>query len=290
MAASARFNLNSTAFLLLPLMAWAQAPATPPSTQPPAAIDQALRARVTDFLQDFVDGQYRKALKFVAEESQDFYFASAKAELKNFKIDDIKYDDKFQNATVFFTTDRAWKVHFEGLSEVPVTVQMSSTWKIEDGQWVWFYKNNEPWVTAMGPSNAELISRKIDGTVVVPKVINQDTADAAAGKILEQSKVDKSIVMLLSDKASSDKVVLHNAMNGQVAVELVDIPSVPGLSLKLDKPALNFGEDAVVDVSYSPPADQDPAFQVSGRFFGVAIHPFEQTFWVRINFQPSAKQ
>ena len=289
MAASARFPFTSAALLLLPLSAWAQTPAATPSTQPPAAVDQALRARVTEFLQDFVDGQYRKALKFVAEEAQDFYFGSAKAQLKNFKIDDVKYDDSFQKATVFFTSDRAWQVHFEGLTEVPITVQMSSTWKIEDGQWVWYYKEDHPWVTAMGPSDAQLITKKPDGTVEVPKVINQDTADAAAGKILQQSSVDKTMVTLLFDKPSSDKIVFHNGVNGQVAVELIDLPTIPGLSVKLDKSALNFGEDAVVDVTYDPPADQDPAFLVSARPFGVAVHPFEQTSWIRINFREAAK-
>jgi hypothetical protein len=286
MAASARILFPSAALLLLPLTAWTQAPAP----QPPAAADQALRARVSEFLQDFVDGQYRKALKFVAEESQDLYFGSAKAELKNFKIDDIKYDDTFQNATVFFTTDRSWKVHFEGLTEVPITVQMSSTWKIEDGQWVWYYRANEPWITPMGASNAELISRKVDGTVTVPKVINQDTADAAATSILQQSKVDKHSVTLLSDKASSDKVVFHNAINGQVTAELIDVPSVPGLSIKLNKTSLNFDEEAVADISYNPPDDQDPDFQMPSRVFGLSVHPFEQVFVIEINFRPAAKQ
>jgi hypothetical protein len=290
MAASARLNLKSAALLLLPLTAWAQAPATPASLQPPAAVDQALRTRVSEFLQDFVDGQYRKALKYVAEESQDLYFASAKAELKNFKIDDIKYDDSFQKATVYFTSDRSWKVHFEGLTEVPINVQMSSTWKMEDGQWVWFYKDNNPWVTAMGPSNAELITKATDGTVVVPKVINQDTADAAASKILQQSDVDKRIVSLSVDKASSDKVVFHNGVNGQVIVELTELPTMPGLSIKLDKTALNFGQDAVVEVSYEPPTDTDSTFAAPARPFAIAVHPFEQMFWIRIDFHSPAKQ
>jgi hypothetical protein len=294
MAASASLYFKPAALLLLPLVAWAQVP-TPqvpapqtPSTQPPPAVDQALRSRVSEFLQDFVDKQYRKALKYVAEESQDLYFGSAKAELRNFKIDDIKYDDNFQNATVYFTSDRSWKVHFEGLTEVPITVQMSSTWKIEDGQWVWFYKDTQPWVTAMGPSNADLITKAIDGTVKVPNIINQDTADAAASKILEQSHVDKLKVSLLSDKASSDRVVLHNGVNGEVGVELIEVPAIPGLSIKSSKIALHFGEEAVVDVTYTPPADQDPNFVVSARPFGIAVHPFEQIFWIRIDFGPSA--
>jgi hypothetical protein len=277
---------HAAAFLLLPLMAWAQVPASEP---PPAAVDQALRARVTEFLQDFVDGQFRKALKFVAEESQDLYFASSKAELKDFKIDDIKYDADFQRATVFFTTNREWTVHFEGLSKVPIQVQMSSTWKIEDGQWAWYYKaEGEPWITAMGKSDAELISRKLDGTVQVPQVINQDTANSAADKILRQSDIDKSSLRLLSDKASSDKIVFHNAVNGQVSIELLDLPKLPGFHIDVDKPALNAGEDAVIEAHYDPPADRDPDVHIQGFRFTINIHPFEQVFLIQVDFQAPA--
>jgi len=275
------------ALLLLPVMAWAQAPAR----QPAPEVEKALRARVTEFLQDFVDGQYRKALKFVAEESQDFYFASAKAEIKDFKIDEIRYDDAFQKAIVYFTTNREWNVQFENVGKVPVTVQMSTTWKVEDGQWAWYYRaEGEPWITAMGPSSAELVNKTPDAQVIMPKGFDQNAANSAADKILQQTKMDRTRISLLSDKASSDKASFHNAMNGSVAVELLDVPKIPGLTVKLDKTTLNFGQDAVIDVSYDPPADRDPDVPLQPRNFGVAVHPFEQIFWIQIEFQAPDKK
>ena len=275
------------ALLLLPVMAWAQTPAR----QAPPEVDKALRTRVGEFLQDFVYKQYRKALKYVAEESQDYYFASAKAEIKDFKIDEIRYSEDLQKAVVYFTTNREWNVQYEGVGKVPLTVQMSTTWKLEDGQWAWYYKEEgEPWITAMGPSSAQLVNKTPDVQMTLPPKINQDTANAAADKILGQTKMDKTRVSLLSDKSSSDMASFHNAINGTVAVELMDVPKIPGLSVKLDKATLNFGEDAAVTVRYDPPADRDPAIPVQARPFAVAIHPFEQIFWIQIEFQAPDKK
>ena len=92
--------------LLMPLVAFGQTP--------PPEVDQALRARATEFFQDFVDGQYRKAFALVAEESQDEYFSSSKAEIKSFHIDSIQYNDNFTEATVNLTVTRTWRFQATG--------------------------------------------------------------------------------------------------------------------------------------------------------------------------------
>src|SRR5580658_2939209 len=158
------------ALLLLPLVAFGQTP--------PAGVDQALRARANEFFQDFVDGQYRKAFTMVAEEAQDEYFGSPKAELRAFKIDNIKYNDEFTEAVVNLIVKRVWK--FQGQEMVP-EVPMSTTWKIENGKWVWYNKvQPNTWVTAMGPSDVTVIARKADGTISgMPDKLDQKTVDAA---------------------------------------------------------------------------------------------------------------
>jgi hypothetical protein len=45
---------------------------------PAEQADVALRARVTEFLQYHVDGNFRKAYDMVAEDTKDDYFASGK--------------------------------------------------------------------------------------------------------------------------------------------------------------------------------------------------------------------
>jgi len=62
--------LNRVALVLLPCLAWAQAPADVTTPGAPADVDKALRARVSQFFQYHVDGDFRKAYDIVAEDTR----------------------------------------------------------------------------------------------------------------------------------------------------------------------------------------------------------------------------
>jgi len=271
---SARFAL-----FLLPLAALAQ--------EPPAQVDQALRARVTEFFQDFVDSKYAKAFDLVAEQTRDEYFASSKANLKDFKIDEIIYSRDFTRATVNLTVKHLWRVQSQ---EAIAVVPMSTTWKIENDKWVWYHEVQPgTFVTPMGPSDVEMVMRKPDGTISgLPKEITPEAVSAAAQKILQQSSVDKSQVTLPSDKPSSEHVIFHNGAQGSVGLELTGVPKIPGFSAKLDKAGLNFGEDAVLQIDYQPASDQDEDAVPPPATLFLTVAPFNQRFQVQVTFQARA--
>jgi hypothetical protein len=263
------------AMLLFPLVLFGQTP--------PAEVDQALRARATEFFQDFVDGQYRKALSLVAEDTQEEYFASPKAELKAFKIDNILYNDDFSKATVNLTVKRV--LNFQGQTMVP-EVPMITTWKVQDGKWMWY---NEPkpntWVTAMGPSDVTLVSRGANGTVIgLPDKISQSLVDAAGAKIIQQSGLDKSIVTLSTARANSDTVVFHNAAQGSVRLELGNMPKIPGLSVKLDKADVNLGESVALHIQFDPDPDQEKDWSPQPLQLALIVAPFNQQLIVNVNW------
>jgi hypothetical protein len=263
------------AMLLFPLVLFGQTP--------PAEVDQALRARANEFFQDFVDGQYRKALSLVAEDTQEEYFASPKAELKAFKIDNILYNDDFSKATVNLTVKRVLK--FQGQTMVP-EVPMITTWKVLDGKWMWY---NEPrpntWVTAMGPSDVTLVARAADGGVIgLPEKIDQNIVDAAGAKIIQQSGLDKSIVTLSTGSPNSDTVVFHNAAQGSVHLELGNMPKIPGLSVKLDKADVNLGESVAVHIRFDPDPDQDKDWSPQPLQLALIVAPFNQQLLVNVNW------
>jgi hypothetical protein len=262
------------AFLFLPLIASAQVP--------PAEVDQTLRARATEFFQDFVDGQYRKAFDLVAEQTKDEFFASSKVEIKKFQIDDIQYNDDFSKATVNLTVNRIWRYQTVA---IPVDAKMPTTWKIENGKWVWYHEIKPgTLVTPMGPSDVELVTRKADGTVTgVPENITPETIAAAAQKILQQSGVDKDRVTLTLSKASSYIVTFHNGAQGSVSLEL-SVPKIPGFSAKLDKTDVNLGENATLRVQYEPSPDQDKDLTLAPATLVLMVAPFNQQFLVQVNF------
>lgn len=262
------------ALFLLPLLAFGQ--------KPPAEVDQALRARATEFFQDFVDAQYRKAFALVAEEAQEEYFASPKAELKAFKIDNIKYNDEFTEAVVNLIVKRVWK--FQGQEMVP-EVPMSTTWKIENGKWVWYNKvQANTWVTAMGPSDVTVIARKPDGSIAgLPDKLDQATVDAAGQRILQQqSGLDKTEVTLVPGQSSSETIVFHNGAPGSVGLELTNVPKIPGLTAKLDKTTVNFGENAALHLEYDPNGVAGTA--PAAAMLTMTVVPFRQQLTLLIKF------
>jgi hypothetical protein len=277
-----------TALFLLPatlLLVPAAVIAQTPSSAVPPEVEQALRARVTEFFQDFVDGKFRQAINLVAEDTQDEYFNGPKAEIKTFQIDQIGFSDNFTKADVTLKVKQVWKMRAEGfMQEMIVDSSMPTTWEIENGKWV-FYHHIQPngWLTPMGPSDLRLP----DGTTPVPKSLDRPTINSTADRILRQTSVDKDQVMLAPDKPSSTKVVFHNGAQGSVSVSLVGLPPVPGFSAKLDKQDVNAGQDAVVEISYNPPAGQQnpPASFV----FAIEVAPFSQDFPVRVVYGAPAK-
>ncbi len=274
---------SRAALLLLPLVAFGQMVAF--GQTPPAEVDQALRARATEFFQDFVEGQYRKALSLVADETQDEYFASPKAEIKEFKIDTIKYAGDFTKATVVLTVKREWRIQGQtALAEVPMT----TTWKIENGKWVW-YNEIQPntWVTAMGPSDVSGVTRKPDGTIAgLPVKLDQATVDAAGQKILQQgSGLDKTLVTLAAGQSSSDTVIFHNGAPGSVSLDLTSIPKIPGFTAKLDKRDVNFGQSAALHIQYDPDPDQAPGTVPPPSTLVLVVEPFHQRLVLQVTFQ-----
>lgn len=279
------------AFLLLPICllppVFAQAPAQVPAatTAAPSEVDQALRSRVTEFFQDFIDGKFRQALKLVAEDTQDEYFASPKLEIKSFSIDHIVYAPDFTKATVTTKIKRVWKLKAEGfLQDILVDNSMDTAWKVEDGQWVWTQKVDPgSWITPMGGLAGKYQAPSAASSI--PDKINDDIARSQAGRILDDSntKLSANAVTLSLDGPSSAKVVFHNGRNGSVNVVLVGLPpSFPGFSAQLDKRQVNAGEDATVEINYTPPAGKSSQTPIQ---LGVDVEPFNQIFPIVVDFK-----
>jgi hypothetical protein len=280
--------VRRAALCLLPLVAYAQVPAP----QPPQDVDQALRARVNEFFQDFVNSKFRDAMSLVADDTQDEYLASAKLPIKDFEIRDVKYSDDFSKADVNLQIKRVWVLPVGALgpggpdkNQLVVDVPMSTTWKIEKGKWVWTHEiKQDTWLTPMGASNVELVKRNSDGSVGgVPHGITQDSVAAAAQKILQQTGLDKSEVSLSPNKSSAERVVFHNGAQGAVHLEL-SATELPGFTAKLEKTELNFGEEAVIQISYNPPAQAAGATPAQNLSPSVRLNvtPFNQVYEIKV--------
>lgn len=256
-------------------------------TAPPPEVDQALRANVNAFFQDFVDGKFRAALDYVAQDTQDYYFAAPKAEMKKFKIESIEYSDDFSKASVRMAVTRVEHWRAEGFSQdTDVDQTWDTSWKLENGKWVYHdAPKTSGWVTPMGPSSDLAAAGATAKTE--PRKINDGTMAAEAQRILNQggknTGVTPDAVTLSVDKPSSAKVVFHNNVPGAVSISLLNVPSdLPGFSAKIDKRNVNAGQDADVQLSFDPSAGGQP--KTGSLTMYVVVEPFQQAFPFKVNF------
>jgi hypothetical protein len=246
----------------------------------PEKVDKALRDRVNEFFQYHVDGSFRKAMDMVADETKDEYFASGKMVLKSFTLDNIKYSDKFDKATVTCTVVRDWEIRMQ---HNQVTIPMVTTWKIEHGKWVWYHDKQNEWLTPMGPSDYKAITRNSDGTVNVPK-INQDSVLAAAQRILDSNNSSNGVDKLdihFEEGRTADEVHFHNGAQGSVQLEMTPMDPVPGLTFAFDKMNVNAGDSAKLSFKYEPQEKAAPPEEVPVRF---TVIPFNVTYVVVVHF------
>jgi hypothetical protein len=242
--------------LLIPFMVLAEAP---PAPTVPKKVDQALRQRVTEFLQYQVDGNFRKSLDLVSEDTKDYYFTSIKTKLFSFKIENIEYSDKFTKAKV----DSLVKKTRPGAIPIEITVTQTDTWKTVNGKWMWYF-------TPVGSSLLEL-------TGTLPKDPNPAAVAAAAGKIAAATSVDKQSLAFTAGKAAIEEVVFHNGNRGPVKL-LSDVIGNPQ-EFAVDPPTATIAadQDFTVKISYTPV--EGPAVPAQVR---LTVEPFQQQIFIPV--------
>jgi hypothetical protein len=244
----------------------------------PSAVDQELRERVRQYLQHHVNGTYRQVMPLVAEDTQDEYFAAEKLRLKSFELSSVKFTGQCANAVVTATVRRDWQI----LAEThEVAFPMVTTWKIENGKWVWYRDPKGAWLTPMGPSGGPG-SQSPDGAVNLPKNLNMEAIAAAAQTILTQSGVDRREVFLDPTTSSRERVVFTNGVMGYVRLSLAGVPDVPGFSARLEKTEAGAREQVGLLLSYEP---REGVKAPEWALLQILIEPLNQAVPVSVRFQ-----
>src|SRR2546428_1726339 len=66
----------------------------------PPDVEEALRARISDFYSFYQQGKFRQAESLVAEECRDLYYNMQKAPIRSFQLQNIEWADDFKSASV----------------------------------------------------------------------------------------------------------------------------------------------------------------------------------------------
>jgi len=216
--------------LLLVAAAFAQT-APPPAEKPPAGVDQALRARVTEFYSLMKSREYRKAEGLIADDTKDYYYNGSKPAIKQFEVLDVEWSDGFTHARV--TTRCTEAVMIPGFPVGDVSLNLPSTWRLESGTWYLFVDQSK----MFSPVGLQFKDHPGPAPAGMPKDIPQ-----TAGFVMGKLQADKQTVRLAPGE--TEQVTLINGSAGIVSLE----PGYPpkGIEVTLDRADVGHGEKAIL--------------------------------------------
>lgn len=234
----------------------------------PPEVDQALRARVAQYYQAFVDGKFRVAEQVVADDSRDIFYEMEKQRYLGFEIASIAYSDNFTKAKVITAVEMDWRNPRIGVMRVKPP--LPSTWRLENGNWSWYTVPQKDWDSPFGKMNPGP-----DG----PSKIAPDFKHVSPDEVLSQVKISKTVATLSSYQKSKDTVELSNGLPGEISLRLESVV-IPGLEIKPDKTTLKAGESAQISFNYNPDTPNPKASVV----VDVHVQPTGQIIPIRLNF------
>jgi hypothetical protein len=269
-------NANRFCLLLWAAACLAQNPAALFDKAPPD-IDEALRARVTKFYQAHVEGKFRAADAFVAEDSKDAFFEADKPHCRGFSIINIKYSENFSRAVVVIACDTDFPMPMG--RPMAVKMPLRSQWKTLDGQWFWYFDpiSQREVVTPFGVRKPQDPQQPAAPSVVQGAPVSIET-------VSKQVKTDKQEVSFEPSSAGVNRVIVTNQMPGSVSISL-EPAMLAGLDLKLDRTSLGQGESAVLSISYEPAKDRKP----SAAVVRIVVSPLGLALPVKIRFGAPAR-
>lgn len=179
----------------------------------PPDVDRALRARISEFFQDHVTGEYRKAEKLVAEDTQDYFYDHGKPRYISFEIQNIKYNKDFTQAEAVVLCEQA--IMMPGFNGKVMKIPTPSAWKLEkDGLWYWWVDPAKRNLTPFGQMKG--------GPFQASGAPSMGSMPTNWDEVKAMVKADKDSVSL--KPGASETVNIGNAMPGPVTPEIVKKP------------------------------------------------------------------
>lgn len=223
---------------------------------PPPEVDKALRSRITKFYQAHVDGKFRQAEQYIAEENRDDFYNAAKTSYLSFTESEIQYGEDFTKAIVHTPTMMLWKV--PQLGEMKLRKIVESYWKLVDGQWYWYHDaSNAGMIVPFGPDGKPV--RMVPGPYDTAEKKDESITDKINNfdrSALRKVEISQTQVHLNKRGGTSEEVVVKNNMTGVIVVQ-IDHSDLPGLDVKVSQPELKPGESGKIVFTYQPPKPED---------------------------------
>jgi hypothetical protein len=200
----------------------------------PADVDQALRARITEFFHYHVTGEHRKAEELVADDTKDYFYDGNKPRYISFEIGKIDYSDGYTKAKALVTVKMA--VMLPGFNGKVMDIPSPSYWKLIDGKWYWYLDAAMRNASPMGEMKPG--PPRADGAPPTPVIA------ASMEELFAQVKADKAAVEV--KVGSPDHIVITNGMVGPINLTVQG--KIDGIEAAFDHAEIKPGEKATLMV------------------------------------------
>ena len=253
--------------LLSTTLIFAQSPAGRFDQAPPQ-VEERLRQRVSEFYQAHIDGKFREAEKYVAEDTKDFYFEQRKKRLLAFEIKEITYSEEYSKAKVTILARQ--HVLIPGFAGKPMDIPSPSYWKVENGDWYWWVDqkllNQTPFGEMTGGGKGSGDPNSLPAMASLPTI----------EQIQKQVRAEKQRLSVAA--GSQDQTIIVSQAAGEVVLR-VEAPDVPGVEVALDRTELNRNEKATLTVKAAKGATLPPAMGLN-----IVVSPTNQAIPIVVDF------
>lgn len=216
----------------------------------PAGVEEAARARVTQYFTFQMEGKFRQAEALVCEAGRDAYYDMEKTRWKSFEIVKTSFEDGFRSASNVVLLGTVLNTPQGPLN---AKYPYSSTWKLEQGDWCFYIDPVRATTreTPFGKMKAGPESGPDNGgRQVMP------SQDQVVSMLKRGVRAFPNRVSLSSFESSSARVEIVNSLDGAVDLE-VTFPPRQGLTVELRSSKLAAGESTELHFNYSP-RDKSP--------------------------------
>jgi len=242
-------------------------------TKAPPDVDEALRGRVNKFYQAHMDGKFRAADAYVAEDSKDVFFGATKRRCRAFSITSITYADNFTRAAVITACDDDILMPPVGL--VRLHVPTPSQWKVVDGQWFWYVDpdTEEGLLTPFG-------RMKPQPDEPGPGVTPMPSIPTDIQGVYNLIKVDKQQVAFDAGVSAVQKIVVTNGMPGEISLKL-EPAKIEGFEMTFDRTKVAAGLSATLSLGYQTSKERKPRPMV----VKIIVEPIGHEIPIQIGFK-----
>jgi hypothetical protein len=233
-------------FVILAAAAFAQTAPPASGPTPPPEVDQALRARIQEFYDLLVKGQFRKAESLVAEDTKERFYNQSKPRYKSAEIVKIVYADDFTHATATIKVQAF--IEAPGFpQDLPIPGQFPSTWKLDNGQWCWFV---DP-TTIRTPWGTQAVPPGMPGNNASPGALppgmgasGMPPMPQSTDFLMNKIKADRTALTLAP--GGSGEVAFTNLSPGIMTLAVETKPS--GIEVKPERQDIRAGEKLTLHV------------------------------------------